>query len=314
MLKQIGRSDLQVAPVCLGGNTFGWTSDEKTSHEVLDDFVAAGGNFIDTADVYSAWAEGNSGGESEKIIGSWLAGRGKRDDVVIATKVAQHPQFRGLSASNVAAACDASLARLGTDYIDLYYAHEEDPAVPLEETVAAFGELVRAGKVRAIAVSNHSAETMRKWAEIAASTGVAAPVALQPHYNLVHRREFEAELRDTVVDLGLGVMPYWGLASGFLTGKYHSQAEITGDRAGMVEAYVNDRAWHVLDAVRDIAGAHGVEPAAVSLAWLRSQPTVVAPIASARVPAQLPALMASMTLQLTPDEIDTLDKLSDGLG
>ena len=313
-MPRIGNSDLIVVPLNLGGDTFGWTSSEEESLAVLDAFERAGGDFVDTADAYSAWVPGNSGGESETIIGRWLASdRGRRDRVVIATKVAQHPQFHGLAPATVAAAAEASLTRLGTDHIDLYYAHQEDPDTPIPETVAAFADLQKAGKIREVGLSNFSAESIGRWVAAAEDQGVRAPVALQPHYNLVHRADFEQNLRPVAEHFGLGVNPYWGLAAGLLTGKYSSVADIDrtgGERAPTVRPYASDQAFLVVAALRDIASAHGVEPASVALAWLAAQPTVVAPIASARTVDQLPALLHSLTLELSAEDLHTLDQLS----
>ena len=310
-MTRIGTSDLDVFPLALGGNTFGWTSDEQTSHGVLDAFVASGGNFVDTADGYSAWVPGNSGGESETIIGSWFAKRGNRDSVVLGTKVSQHPDFTGLGGANVLAAADASLARLGTDHIDLYYAHFDDASTPLEETASAFNDLVVAGKVRNIAVSNYTAERVAEWFAIAEQNGFALPVALQPHYNLVHREPFESEFGTIVAEKKLGVVPYYALASGFLTGKYRSADDFgKSPRGGGMGAYLNESGLGVLAALDAVASAHGVAVASVALAWLRTRPGIVAPLASARTTEQLPDLMASATLELTADETAALDAAS----
>ncbi|TPW78435.1 aldo/keto reductase [Schumannella sp. 10F1B-5-1] len=310
-MTRLGSSDLDIAPLSLGGNVFGWTADEATSHAVLDAFVAGGGDFIDTADSYSAWVPGNSGGDSERIIGSWLAKTGKRDEVVLATKVSQHPEFRGLAADNVAAAARASLERLGTDRIDLYWAHYDDAATPLEETVRAFDQLVREGLVRYTAVSNYSAERVQEWVRIARENGLAEPVALQPHYNLVTREPYESQLAPVARELGLGVVPYFSLAAGFLTGKYRTQADLAGkDRGQMVGGYFSEAGLAVVDEVVAIAEAHEVAPATVALSWLRAKPEVAAPIASARTVAQLPALLASITLDLSADEVARLDAVS----
>jgi len=310
-MTRIGTSDLDVFPLALGGNTFGWTSDEQTSHDVLDAFVAEGGNFVDTADGYSSWVPGNSGGESETIIGSWFAKRGNRDAVVLGTKVSQHPDFRGLGGANVIAAADASLARLGTDYIDLYYAHFDDASTPLDETVAAFHELVVAGKVRNVALSNYSAARVAEWFAIAERNGFAPPVALQPHYNLVHREPFESEFGAIVAEKNLGVVPYYALASGFLTGKYRSAADLgKSPRGGGVSGYLEGGGLGVLAALDSVASAHGVAVASVALAWLRTRPGVVAPLASARTVEQLPDLTASATVDLTAAEIASLDEAS----
>ena len=310
-MTRIGNSDLDVFPLALGGNTFGWTSDEQTSHDVLDAFVAEGGNFVDTADGYSSWVPGNSGGESESIIGSWFAARGNRGSVVLGSKVSQHPDFRGLGGANVLAAADASLARLNTDYIDLYYAHFDDAATPLEETASAFNDLVVAGKVRNIAVSNYTAERVAEWFDIAEANGFALPVALQPHYNLVHREAFENSFGAIVAEKQLGVVPYYALASGFLTGKYRSADDFgKSPRGGGMGAYLNDAGLGVIAALDEVASAHGVAVASVALAWLRGRPGVVAPLASARTTEQLPDLIAAATLELTADETAALDAAS----
>ena len=311
---QIGASDLSIAPLALGGNVFGWTADRETSFEVLDRFLAGGGNFIDTADGYSHWAPGHTGGESETLIGEWLTARGNRDDVVIATKVSTHPDFLGLSASNVRAAAEASLSRLQTDHIDLYYAHFDDADTPLEETVEAFSKLVDDGKVRAIGVSNYTAERIAEWFRIARAGGFHLPVALQPHYNLVER-DFESNgLHEVAEREGLAVFPYFALAKGFLSGKYRAADDATATgaspRAGEAVGYLDDRGRAVLDALDEVSASHQVSVAAVALAWLRAQPTVAAPIASARSTSQLPALLDSITLTLTVGELRRLTAAS----
>jgi aryl-alcohol dehydrogenase-like predicted oxidoreductase len=310
-MTSLGNSGIDVFPLSLGGNVFGWTSDKAASFEVLDAYVAGGGNFLDTADGYSSWVPGNAGGESETIIGEWLRSRGNRDQVVVATKVSQHPQFPGLSASNVAAAADASLARLGTDRIDLYYAHYDDPATPLEETAAAFDALVRAGKVRAIAVSNYSGDRIRSWIEIARREGRALPVAVQPQYNLVARAGYENDIAPVAADENLAVVPYYGLASGFLTGKYRTAADFSkSPRGAGMGKYLDQGGLEVVDALASIADARGAEIATVALVWLRGRPQVAAPIASASTPSQLPALLASATFDLSAEEAATLDAAS----
>ena len=308
----IGSSDLDVFPLGLGGNTFGWTSDKETSFAVLDAFVAGGGNHIDSADSYSAWVPGNSGGESESIIGEWLAARGNRESVIIGTKVGRKPDVRGISRSNVLAAADASLARLKTDYIDLYYVHGDDnPDLPLDETVSVFHDLQQAGKIRYVALSNFTAPRLREWFSIATAAGYAPPVAFQPHYNLMERTEYESSLAPTVAEFGLGVLPYYALASGFLAGKYRTASDNEGaERHGRVATYLTPTGLAVLAALDTISAEHGVEPATVALAWLRSRPNVVAPLASASRVDQLPALLASATLDLSSDEIEALDKAS----
>jgi aryl-alcohol dehydrogenase-like predicted oxidoreductase len=308
---RIGTSDLHVFPLALGGNVFGWTADEATSHQVLDAFTAGGGNFIDTADVYSAWGPGNSGGESETVIGSWLAKTGKRDDVVIGTKVSQHPDFKGLSADNVAKAARASLQRLGTDHIDLYYAHFDDPDTELEETVRAFDQLVKDGIVRYTAISNYELDRAREWVRIARENGLAEPVAIQPHYNLVKREPYESTIAPFAHEVHLGVVPYFALAAGFLTGKYRTEADFAGKaRQGQVEGYFSEAGLAVVDELAKVAEAHSTEIASVALAWLQAQPNVAAPIASARTLEQLPALLASADIELTADELTALSTAS----
>ncbi|KMS74331.1 alcohol dehydrogenase [Streptomyces leeuwenhoekii] len=310
-LRKLGYSDLEVFPLSLGGNVFGWTADEAASFAVLDAYTAAGGNFVDTADSYSAWVDGNSGGESETIIGKWLKARGNRADVVIATKVSQHPAYQGLSAANIKAAADASLRRLGTDHIDLYYTHFDKPEVPVEEILGALDELVRVGKVRYIAASNISAERLRASLEFSEREGLARYVALQPHYNLVSRDTYEGELQDVAERAGLAAVPYFALAAGFLTGKYRPGTTVDSARAeGAARHLGSERGQRVLTALDEIAQAHGAPVATVALAWLAAQPTVAAPIASARTVEQLPALLGVAELTLTPEELDRLTQAS----
>ncbi|MGW2492711.1 aldo/keto reductase [Streptomyces sp. NPDC001606] len=310
-LRTLGSSDLEVFPLALGGNVFGWTADEDTSFAVLDAYTAAGGNFIDTADVYSAWAEGNKGGESETIIGAWLKARGNRDNVVIATKVSQHPEFQGLSAATIKAAADASLRRLGTDYIDLYYTHYDQPEVPVEEIIGALDELVKAGKVRHIAASNIGAERLQASLDFSAREGLARYVAVQPHYNLVSRDTYEGDLQDLAAREGLSAVPYYALASGFLTGKYRPGATVDSARAGAAAKHLeSERGRRVLAALDEVAAAHEAPVATVALAWLAAQPTVAAPIASARTVSQLPALTEVADLTLTKEQLTTLTEAS----
>lgn len=310
-MARIGTTDLDVLPLNLGGNVFGWTADEQASFAVLDAFVAGGGSFVDTADVYSEWGEGHEGGESEATIGRWLAARGNRSDVVIATKVGKLSTRRGTSRAVVRAAIDDSLKRLGTDYVDLYYAHEDDRETPLEETVAALGEVVADGKARYVAASNFTPERLAEALRIADDLGVARFVALQPHYNLVHRGDYEGPLQELAVREGLGVLPYSSLASGFLTGKYRDGSPaVDSPRAGSAGRYLDDRGRRVLAALDAVAAAHGTSVTAVSLAWLRVQPGVVAPIASARSVDQLPDLLAGARLELSDDEVTALSDAS----
>jgi aryl-alcohol dehydrogenase-like predicted oxidoreductase len=307
---KIGSSDLEVTRLCLGGNVFGWTADRDTSFAVLDAYVAAGGNFVDTADSYFWRAPGNSGGESETIIGEWMASRGNRDAVVVATKVGSWPQRKGLSAKNIAEAVDDSLRRLRTDYIDLYYAHRDDPDTAQEETADAFDALVRAGKVRAIGASNFTAERLRSALEISARDGLASYVALQPHYNLMEREEYENAIAPLVSSEGLACMPYYALAKGFLTGKYRPDTHVDSERAEGALAYLDDRGRAVLAVLDEIAVGHRVPVAAAALAWLADQPTVTAPIASARTPEQLADLLPVLDLHLTDDERRLLAHIS----
>ncbi|GAA1465247.1 aldo/keto reductase [Microbacterium thalassium] len=311
-MTRIGTSDLDILPLSLGGNVFGWTADRDMSFRILDSFVAGGGDFIDTADSYSAWAPGNAGGESETIIGEWLRARSP-EGAVVATKVSAHPQFRGLSAANVRAAAEASLTRLGIDAIDLYYAHWDDETVPLEETVGAFDALVRDGLVRYPAVSNYSADRIREWIRIADEIGAVRPVAVQPHYNLVHRAEVEQNILPVAEEFGMSTVPYYALASGFLTGKYRA-ADAAGDgspRAGGAAKYATEQGLQIIDALERIGDAHGVSITSTALAWLRAQPTVAAPIASASKTEQVADLLASARVDLTPDEVAELDRVSE---
>lgn len=310
-MKTIGHSDLAIFPLALGGNTFGWTSNEKESRAVLDAFVREGGNFIDTADSYSAWAHSNTGGESETIIGNWMALRSNRTNVVIGTKVSQHPDFRGLSRKNVAAAAEASLQRLGSDYIDLYYAHYDDESTPLEETVGAFDDLIVAGKIRYVGISNFTADRIREWIRIADDNGYARPIALQPHYNLVHRATYEHKLADLAATNGFGVIPYWSLASGFLTGKYRTRGDLAGSpREQMAGNYFSDAGLQVVSILDDVAQEHGTSIATTALAWLLTRPSIAAPIASARTVEQLPALMAAASLTLNELDLHRLNEAS----
>jgi aryl-alcohol dehydrogenase-like predicted oxidoreductase len=308
--RRLGRSDLHVAPLCLGGNVFGWTADEATSQKLLDAFIAAGFNFIDTADVYSKWATGRHGGESEIVIGDWLRRRGKRDDVVIATKVGSEmaPDRKGLSKPYILRAVEDSLRRLGTDYIDLYQSHRDDPETPVEETLEAYGALIKAGKVRAIGASNFTAERLAASLEASEKLGLPRYESLQPEYNLMVRA-FEQELAPLCARHGIGVIPYYGLASGFLTGKYRSKADLKQSPRGEdVEAYLNERGFRVLAALDEIAARRAAMPAQVALAWLMTR--VTAPIASATNLKQLEDLVASARLTLTAADIATLEAAS----
>jgi aryl-alcohol dehydrogenase-like predicted oxidoreductase len=307
-MPQLGSSGLAVSTLCLGTNVFGWTADEAASHAVLDAYVAGGGDFVDTADVYSAWIDGNRGGESETLIGTWLAKHpGRRDDLVIATKGSQLAPYTGLGRDAILAAADASLQRLQTDRIDLYWAHYDDPGTPLEETLAAYGELIDAGKVRAIGASNYSAPRLAEALTIADREGLPRYAALQPHYNLVEREQYETTLAPVVAEHDVAVVPYFALAKGFLTGKYRpGGAAVDSPRAGAASAYLERGGAEVLDALDDVAAAHGTTVATIALAWLAAQPHVVSPIASARTVAQLEDLLPVNTITLTSDEVARL--------
>jgi aryl-alcohol dehydrogenase-like predicted oxidoreductase len=302
-------TDLEVHPLCLGGNVFGWSADADESFALLDDYAGAGGNFVDTADSYMWRAPGNSGGESERIIGDWMAARGNRDDMVIATKVGSWPERPGLSPANIAAAVQDSLRRLRTDRIDLYFAHRDDPDTPLEETVEAFDELVRAGTVRHVAASNYDAPRLAEALAIADRNGMARYVAAQPHYNLMER-DFEHDLAGLLTEQGLSCLPYFGLAKGFLTGKYTQDTPVRSVRAEGAAEYLNDRGRAVLSVLAEVATAHGVAQAAVALAWLAARPTVSTPIASARTREQLAELLPMADLALTAEELDRLTEAS----
>ncbi|MEA5359579.1 aldo/keto reductase [Amycolatopsis sp., V23-08] len=301
-MTKLGNTDLDVYGLNLGGNVFGWTADEPQSFAVLDAYTAAGGNFVDTSDLYGG------GGRSEEILGNWLTARGNRDDVVVATKVGMWDGRPGLSAKNIQAAAEDSLRRLQTDHIDLYYAHRDDPDTPLEETLTAFDALVRAGKVRHLGASNYSAERLADALSTSDKNGLARFAVLQPHYNLVER-DYEHDLAPLVAREGLATLPYFALAKGFLTGKYRSKDEtVDSPRAARASSYLDANGERVLAVLDEVAQAHGVSVATVALAWLRVQPTVAAPIASARTPEQLTDLIASVTLELTGAEVTALSE------
>jgi len=306
-LRSIGMSGLVTPRLVLGGNVFGWTATGEEAFAILDRFAEAGGTMVDTADVYSAWVPGHEGGESESLLGDWLR-RSGRKDVMIATKVGYEG---GLSASHVEAAADASLKRLGVEAIDLYYAHKDDPQTPLEETLGAFDRLVRAGKVRAIGASNYAAERLAAALDISEQAGLARYEALQPEYNLMAREGFEGPLQDLCVARGIGALPYFGLASGFLTGKYRSEADFHKSvRGSRMAAYLNDRGHGVLAALDEVAAEAGATPAQAALAWLAARPGVTAPIASATSLAQLEDLLGVLTLELSADQVARLTEAS----
>lgn len=300
----LAKTELQISHLCLGGNVFGWSTDEQQGFEVLDAFVQHGGNFIDTADAYSAWVPGHVGGESETIIGNWIAARGNRAETVLATKVAKLPTRPGLSRANIIAACDDSLRRLKTDYIDLYYAHEDDHKTPLEETLSAFTELRDAGKIRYAAASNYSGVRLREASTISKANGLIEYCALQNHYNLLERKDYEHDSAPALNELGISGIPFFGLARGFLTGKYREGVTVESVRAGGVTEYANERGWALLAKLDEVAKSHNASVAAVSLAWLRQQATVSAPIASATSVQQVAEIMEDVSL--TRDELELL--------
>jgi aryl-alcohol dehydrogenase-like predicted oxidoreductase len=311
--RRLGQSAIHTAPLCLGGNVFGWTLDETASFRILDEFVAAGFDFVDTADVYSTWVPGHVGGESETIIGKWFRQRGNRAKVILATKVGMlmPPDHKGLSRAHIIHAVEDSLRRLQTDYIDLYQSHVDDTVTPLEETLAAFGDLIRQGKVRAIGASNYSAARLSQALDLAQRGGLPRYESLQPLYNLYDRSGFEAELGPLCVRRGVGAITYFSLASGFLTGKYRSAQDLAGRaRAPRVEKYLNPRGTAILGALDKVAAAHASTPASVALAWLMGRPGVTAPIASATSSAQLKELVAAANLKLDADSIKLLDQAS----
>ena len=313
--RALGRSGLTVSPLAFGGNVFGWSADAAAAHALLDECVALGLNLVDTADVYSAWVTGNAGGESETLIGDWLQKRGQRDRVVIATKVAKWGPRKGLSPANIQAACEDSLRRLRTDVIDLYQAHEDDPTVPLEDTLGAFARLIEQGKVRAIGASNYSAARLAEALELARRHGLPRFETLQPEYNLVDRAGYEAELEPLVRAHDIGVIGYYALASGFLSGKYRSEADATKSPARgaqVVRRYLNPRGKRILAALDDVACRHAASVAQVALAWLIARPGITAPIVSATSVAQLRELAAARTLLLSKADIAALDSASSG--
>ena len=308
-LRELGTSGLMTPPLVLGGNVFGWTADKATSFRILDRFVDAGGTMIDTADVYSAWVPGHQGGESESIIGEWLRGSGKRDKVLIATKVGMLDGEGGskLAPTRIAAAAEASLKRLGVDTIDLYFAHQDDEDVPQEDVLAAFDTLINAGKVRALGASNFHAARLKSALDVATREGLPHYRVLQPEYNLVSRHKFEGELEDLCVTHNIGVVPYYGLASGFLTGKYRSHADLGKSvRGGRMTALLEGKGKAVLEAMDAVAAETGASHAQIALAWLAAQDGVIVPIASATSVAQLDELIGAWDITLTRDQLARL--------
>jgi len=309
--RRLGSSGIEIAPLVLGGNVLGWTADEATSFKLLDRFFAAGLNAVDTADTYSTWVPGHKGGESETIIGNWLQARGGRDKVVIATKVGWDQKQGGLARDRIMAKAEASLRRLKTDYIDLYQSHIDDTATPLEETLAAHGRLIEQGKVRAIGCSNYTAPRLAEALRVSAAGGLPRYQSLQPHYNLYNRADYERELEPLVLKEGIGVIPYYSLASGFLTGKYRSEADLgKSPRGGGAGAMLNARGRRILAALDEVAARTEATPAGVALAWLMARPGITAPIASATSLGQLGELIAATRLELDAEAIGQLDTAS----
>ena len=313
-LRTLGRSSLRVAPLCLGGNVFGWTADEAASFAVLDASVNAGLNFIDTADVYSRWVPGHRGGESETIIGNWLKRGARREDVVIATKVGMEmaPDRKGLSAAHIARSAEESLRRLQTDYIDLYFSHCDDASVPMEETLGAYQKLISQGKVRAIGASNFTAARLADALEVSRKNGLPRYEVLQPHYNLYVRSDYETTLEPLCLQQQIGVVTYYALASGFLTGKYRTPADATKSARGkgVVEKFLNERGLRILAALDDVGRRYKASPASVALAWQIARPSVTAPIASATTVNQLSELVAATQLELDQAAIEQLNTAS----
>lgn len=311
-LRRLGRSDLKIAPLMLGTNVFGWTADEKTSFSILDAFIDAGFNAVDTADVYSRWSPAGAGA-SETVIGNWLAQGGRRDRIVLATKVGMEmgEGMKGLSAAYIERAVEASLKRLKTDYIDLYQSHRDDADTPLAETAEAYARLIKAGKVRVVGSSNFTAERLKSALDTAKDLGVPRYESEQPLYNLYDRAGFEGALQKLCIDDEIGVIPFYGLASGFLTGKYRSEADLSkSPRGGGAKKYMTDRGMRILAALDEVAGGHGATPAQVALAWVMAQPGLTAPIASATSVAQLQELMGAAELSLSAEDLKALDVAS----
>lgn len=312
-MRPLGQSGISIAPMMLGGNVFGWTADEAMSHRILDAFVDAGLNAIDTADVYSRWVPGHTGGESETIIGTWLAKGGKRDKVVLATKVGMDmgPGGTGLSAAHIVKSVESSLKRLRTDRIDLYQSHKDDPNTPHEETLRAYEGLIAAGKVRAIGASNYTGARLAEALAASAAKNLPRYDSLQPHYNLYERADYEKDLEPLVLKEKIAVIPYYGLAKGFLSGKYRSSADLgKSPRGAGIAGYIDARGLRILKALDEVAAAHNANPAQVALAWLIARPSITAPIASATSPAQLADLVAATRLALTADQVKALDTAS----
>jgi len=311
--RALGRTGLSISPLVFGGNVFGWTADKPTSFSLLDRFVEAGFETVDTADVYSYWHPGNAGGESETILGEWMRSRGCRDRMTLITKVGMPmaPDRKGLSAAWIARAVEDSLRRLQTDHIDVYLSHKPDPDVPHEETLSAYQKLIQAGKVRAVGASNYDAGQLRSALDVAAAQDLPRYEVLQPEYNLYDRNTFDGPLRDLSMAEGIGVITYFSLARGFLSGKYQSEADLgQSPRGGGIKAYLNERGFRIIQALKDVAARQGAKPAEVALAWLMARPGVTAPIASATRLDQLESLIRSADLELTGEDIAALDLAS----
>ena len=309
--RKIKNTDIEIAPINFGGNVFGWTLDEQQSFEILDKFVAGGFNFIDTADTYSWWVNG-VGGQSETIIGNWLKARNNRENVVIATKVGSHTKEHGydISRAHILKSIDESLKRLQTDYIDIYYTHFDDDKTPVEETMEAYNEIVKAGKVRHIAVSNVSPARIDASFEVAEKEKLAKYVALQPHYNLLEREKFESQYALIVEKYDLSVFPYWSLAAGFLTGKYRTEADFNTTRGEGIKKYFNKKGLAILDALDKVAAKHASQPATIALAWLLANPLITAPIVSATSDRQLQTIFEAPNIKLDKDDLKVLDEAS----
>ncbi len=309
---KINNTDLEISPINFGGNVFGWTLDEKQSFDILDAFAGAGFNFIDTADTYAWWVNG-TGGQSETIIGNWLKARGNRNEIVIATKVGSETKEHGfdISKKHILKSVDESLKRLQVDYIDLYYTHFDDHITPVEETLSAYDEIIKAGKVRYIAASNVSPERLKESFELAEQNGLPKYVALQPHYNLVERSKYETEYAALVAQHGLSVFPYWALAAGFLTGKYRNETDFSKSVRGEgASKYLNPTGLSVLNALDEISAKHQTKPATIALAWLLAQPNITAPIVSATNKDQLATLTEAPQLNLDKEDLELLDQAS----
>ena len=311
--RELGKSGIKVNPITFGGNVFGWTIDEQQSFEILDKYVDSGLDFIDTADVYSKWAPGNKGGESETIIGNWLQKSGKRDKVIIATKVGMEmaPDKQGLSKAYITKAVEDSLKRLKTDHIDLYQSHKDDKNTPLEETLSTYTDLIKQGKIRAIGASNYEATRLKEALEVSKKNNLAAYQTLQPEYNLYDREGYEKELEPVCIENGIGVITYYSLASGFLTGKYRSESDLSKSQRGQgIKKYLNERGFRILKALDEVAAAYNSTPASVALAWVIARPGITAPIASATSTKQLDAIIAATKLNLKSSDIELLNNAS----